>query len=161
MVDVAESVLRLDLRDSCDAEPVVRVADGRSAVQERKPLVFSCSGCSFAGKLADNVARELDRQQLAEMSCLAGIGARHHSFLSRLAGRRVWIIDGCPIECAHGVFEQAGQAGHLSKHIRLHDMGFKKTLPPVDGVNVLELARSISSRLIRPRSANLRRHEQQ
>ena len=26
-----------------------------------KPLVFACSGCSFAGKLTDDLARRLDR----------------------------------------------------------------------------------------------------
>jgi uncharacterized metal-binding protein len=111
----------------------------------RRFLVFSYPGCSFAGKLADSVARELDQQQLAEMSCLAGVGAKHASFLRKLPGRPVWIIDGCPIECARGVFEQAQQMEHVTRHVRLHDMGFKKTRPPVEGVDVAKLAQRVAS----------------
>ena len=112
------------------------------------PLVFACSGCSFAGQLADHVARELDRQQLAEMSCLAGVGARHDSFLRRLPRRRVWIVDGCPIECGRGVFDEAGQAGRVTRHIRLHDWGFKKNQSPADGVDVPALARRIALAIV-------------
>jgi uncharacterized metal-binding protein len=48
-----------------------------------RPLVFACSGCSFAGKLADDLARHLDRTGDAEMSCLAGVGAQRPSFIVR------------------------------------------------------------------------------
>lgn len=47
-----------------------------------KPLVFARSGCSFAGKLTDDLARRLDRNGDAEMSCLAGIGAKRPGFIS-------------------------------------------------------------------------------
>jgi len=36
-----------------------------------KPVVFACSGCSPAGQLANQLALELDRRDIAEMSCLA------------------------------------------------------------------------------------------
>lgn len=120
-------------------------AETGAAPAPARPLVFACSGCSFAGQLADTVARELDHQQIAEMSCLAGVGARHASFLRKLPGRRVWIIDGCPIECARGVFEQAGQASHVTRHIRLHDLGLKKNVPPAGGVDVPVLARRVAA----------------
>src|SRR5690349_7987288 len=87
------------------------------AEKSATPLVFSCSGCSLAGKLADERARDLDRRGDAEMSCLAGIGARRPSFLAELKNREVWVIDGCALECARGVFEQAGQAHAITKHI--------------------------------------------
>jgi len=35
-----------------------------------KPLIYSCSGCSNIAQ----VAIELDRQNLAERSCIAGVG---------------------------------------------------------------------------------------
>lgn len=38
------------------------------------PLVYSCSGCSSAAQTANQVALELDRMGVAEMSCIAGIG---------------------------------------------------------------------------------------
>lgn len=108
-------------------------------VQERvpaKPLVFACSGCSFAGKLADDLARRLDRHGDAEMSCLAGIGAKRPSFIAKLTNREVWAIDGCAIECARGVFEQAGHPAAITRHIRLHDHGVKKHQAPNGGVDI-------------------------
>lgn len=114
------------------------------------PLVFACSGCSFAGKLADDMARHLDRAGDAEMSCLAGIGARRPGFLAKLRARDVWVIDGCPIECARGVFEQARQEGAITLHIRLHDHGVKKYQAPNGGVDVdgfaTQLIRSVDPR---------------
>jgi len=105
-----------------------------------KPLVFACSGCSFAGKLADDLARHLDRHGDAEMSCLAGIGAHRPSFLAKLRNRQVWLVDGCPIECAKGVFDQAGQASSVTHHIRLHELGIKKHQGPDGGVDIKQLA---------------------
>jgi uncharacterized metal-binding protein len=39
-----------------------------------KPLVYSCSGCSSAAQMANYLAIQLDRLNLAEMSCIAGVG---------------------------------------------------------------------------------------
>lgn len=91
------------------------------------PLVFACSGCSKAGQLADVLARELDRRGLAEMSCLAGLGAKRPKFLKQLAARKIWLIDGCPIDCAAGVLDQVGRPPEL--HLNLHDLGVKKNDP--------------------------------
>lgn len=40
-----------------------------------KPLVYSCSGCSNIAQLANDVAIKMDREGIAEMSCIAGVGA--------------------------------------------------------------------------------------
>lgn len=96
-------------------------------MSKQLPIVFACSGCSNAGELADHLAVELDRRGIAEMSCLAGVGAARPYFLKKLAHREVWIIDVCPIECSLGVFAQLGE--HASVHIRLHDLGVRKTAP--------------------------------
>jgi uncharacterized metal-binding protein len=113
----------------------------------RKPILFACAGCSFAGRLAYDLAQELDRRGVAEMSCLAGVAAEKRAFLSKLQGREVWIIDGCPIECSQGVFDRVGHRVH--RHIRLHDLGFKKLAAPPEGIDmnalvarVLDLARA-------------------
>jgi len=100
-----------------------------SRSEGKAPIVFACSGCSNAGQAANQAALELDRRGLAEMSCLAGIGAGKRHFLRQLAGREVWIIDGCPIECSLGVFRQVGE--HVDVHIRLQSLGVRKneTLP--------------------------------
>ncbi len=38
------------------------------------PIEYSCSGCSSAAQMANFVALHLDREKLAEMSCVAGVG---------------------------------------------------------------------------------------
>ena len=44
------------------------------AVRPKLPLVYSCSGCSSAAQMANQLAVRLDREGLAEMSCIAGVG---------------------------------------------------------------------------------------
>lgn len=91
------------------------------------PLVFACSGCSNSGQLANEVALELNRRGIAEMSCLAGVGAAKAHFLKKLAKREVWVVDGCPIECALGIFDQVREGVDIP--IRLHDLGVRKSDP--------------------------------
>jgi uncharacterized metal-binding protein len=88
------------------------------------PIVFACAGCSNAGKVAYELGRTLTERGIAEMSCLAGIGAANPLFLKKLQNREVWVIDGCPIECCQGVFAQVGEK--MDIHIRLHELGVRK-----------------------------------
>jgi uncharacterized metal-binding protein len=99
-------------------------------MSESLPILFACAGCSNAGRLSYDIARALDAGGDAEMSCLAGVAARKQHFhnLKKLTGRRVWVIDGCPIECARGVLEQADE--RVDVHIRLHQLGVRKYDPP-------------------------------
>jgi uncharacterized metal-binding protein len=106
------------------------------------PLVFACSGCSHAGATSDQVARQLDRQRVAEMSCLAGVAAGRKPFLKKIAGREIWLIDGCPIECCRGVFDQLQvdlSADFRIKHIKLYEAGLKKNAPMPDQENFQSL----------------------
>ncbi|GIH71777.1 putative zinc-binding protein [Sphaerimonospora thailandensis] len=66
----------------------------------RLPLVYSCSGCSSAAQMANDLALRLDRMGLAEMSCIAGVGGDVPS-LVRVAtsGRPILALDGCPLTC--------------------------------------------------------------
>jgi uncharacterized metal-binding protein len=91
------------------------------------PIVYACAGCSNAGRLSYNLARAIDDRGAAEMSCLAGVAARKPTFLKQLRGREVWLIDGCPIECAGGVMREAGLA--VDVHVKLHQLGVRKHEP--------------------------------
>ena len=73
------------------------------SVERRKPVVFACAGCSAAGRLAYDLALELDRRQTVEMSCLAGFAAQLNPFTWLIEVRPVWVIDGC-------VFNAAGRS---------------------------------------------------
>jgi uncharacterized metal-binding protein len=46
-------------------------------------VIYACSGCSDAGEIADWIARQLMRDGAAQMSCLAGIGGRVKSLVSK------------------------------------------------------------------------------
>jgi uncharacterized metal-binding protein len=118
---------------------------GRTETASSQPLVYACAGCSWVARLAYDLARELDRRGDAEMSCLAGVGARRPKFLNQLQGRETWVIDGCPIECGQGVFEANGLAP--MRHVRLHALGYRKARAPAAGVDVARLAASIEAQL--------------
>lgn len=42
-------------------------------MKKSKPIVYSCSGCSTAAQTANYIAIQLDRKDVAEMSCIAGV----------------------------------------------------------------------------------------
>jgi uncharacterized metal-binding protein len=89
------------------------------------PLVYSCSGCSSAAQMANHIALELDREEVAEMSCIAGVGGDVPS-LVKLAksGRPVVAIDGCPLECARHCLARHGVTPDL--HVQLAERGVRK-----------------------------------
>lgn len=105
------------------------------------PLVYSCSGCSSAAQLANHVALALDRQGVAEMSCIAGVGGDVPSLL-RVAhsGRPIIALDGCPLACV-----QASLARHripVARHYQLQQHGVRKRLhqdyDPAQAAEVLD-----------------------
>ena len=93
-------------------------------------VVYTCSGCSDAGEIADRVARQLTRDGAAQMSCLAGIGGRVKSLLSKAENaERILVVDGCPLNCARHTLELAGFKKF--DHLELHKLGIRKGSTPV------------------------------
>ena len=69
---------------------------------ERKnlPIVYSCSGCSSAAQTANSIAIKMDRENVAEMSCIAGVGGDVKPLVKTAkSGRDIIAIDGCPLAC--------------------------------------------------------------
>ncbi|MGO4889864.1 putative zinc-binding protein [Anaerobacillus sp. MEB173] len=65
------------------------------------PLVYSCSGCSSAAQTANMIAIKMDRQKIAEMSCIAGVGGDVLPLVKTAkSGREIIAIDGCTLSCA-------------------------------------------------------------
>lgn len=91
----------------------------------QKELVYSCSGCSSAAQTANDVAVRLDRAGVAEMSCIAGVGG-DVSALLRVAksGRKINVLDGCPLQCAKNCLKRHGIAP--DRHYDLSSYGIKK-----------------------------------
>lgn len=94
------------------------------------PLVYSCSGCSNAGQMANHIALQLDRKGLADMSCIAGIGGDAPSLLKLArSGRKVIVLDGCQLTCAKNSLARHGITPQHS--YQLQKYGVKKR-PHVD-----------------------------
>lgn len=93
--------------------------------KENFPLVYSCSGCSSAAQTANYVALQLDKQGVAEMSCIAGVGGDVRP-LVKLArsGRPVIALDGCALACARSCLARHGI--ELDQYYQLQEYGVKK-----------------------------------
>ncbi|OGR85047.1 MAG: zinc-binding protein [Elusimicrobia bacterium RIFCSPLOWO2_01_FULL_54_10] len=93
--------------------------------KNRLPLVYSCSGCSNVAQISNAIAVRLDREGLAEMSCIVGVGGDVEPLvrLSR-SGREIIAIDGCPLQCVKSCLARHGVAP--SRHFILTRMGMEK-----------------------------------
>ncbi len=89
------------------------------------PLVYSCSGCSSAAQLANHVAVRLDREQLAEMSCIAGVGGDVESLVRTATSERpIVALDGCHLQCVKNCLRRHGISPTL--HYTLSELGIRK-----------------------------------
>jgi uncharacterized metal-binding protein len=104
--------------------------ENQNATLKKSTVVYACSGCSDAGELADRIARQLTREDVAEMSCLAGIGGRVKPLVNRAAAaERILAIDGCPLNCTRHTLELA-EFKHFD-HLELQKLGLRKGSCPV------------------------------
>ncbi len=89
------------------------------------PLVYSCSGCSSAAQLSNRIALQLDRQQRAEMSCIAGVGGGVKALVrTAKSARKILVLDGCPLHCARHCLAQLDI--DIDVHLDLSTAGVKK-----------------------------------
>lgn len=118
------------------------------------PMVYSCSGCSSAAQLANHVAVRLDREGLAEMSCIAGLGGDVPSLVRKAhdavqAGRPVMAVDGCVLACVKHTLARHGIAP--TQHIELWRMGVRKRqhedCTPAETAQALAACREVATGL--------------
>ena len=89
------------------------------------PLIYSCSGCSNVAQLANTLAVRLDRSGLAEMSCIVGVGGHVAALVNKArSGRRIFTLDGCPLQCVENCLKQHGL--HADVHLILSHYGLRK-----------------------------------
>ena len=94
-------------------------------MSKTKPLVYSCSGCSSAAQMANHLAIKLDRDEVAEMSCIAGVGGGVTGLVRTAQSKRpILALDGCALHCVAACLAQAGVVADT--HIVLSDHGVKK-----------------------------------
>lgn len=88
-------------------------------------LVYACSGCSSAAQMANHFALRLDREGVAEMSCIAGVGGGVPGLVrTAQSGRRILALDGCEMRCVAACLARAGVIADT--HLVLSDYDVKK-----------------------------------
>ncbi len=88
--------------------------------------IYPCSGSANVGIISNQLAIGLTKAGKGKMLCTAGIGAKIPGQLRSAEGcDRVVVIDGCPMNCASKIFENAGIA--VDEHIFVTELGVKKT----------------------------------
>lgn len=94
-------------------------------MKPKPPLVYSCSGCSSAAQMANQLALWLDRESLAEMSCIAGVGGGVQGLVrTAQSGRPILALDGCVLHCVAACLARAGVTADT--HLVLSDYGVRK-----------------------------------
>jgi uncharacterized metal-binding protein len=89
------------------------------------PLVYSCSGCSNIAQLANQIAVDFDRSNIAEMSCIAGVGGGVKKLVKLAQSKRVIIaLDGCHLHCVKSCLNSQNVSADF--HFTLTEFGVKK-----------------------------------
>ena len=102
-------------------------------------ILFSCSGAADTGEICDRATRQLQREGLGRMSCLALVGAGSSGLVASANGAdAVLALDGCPTDCARKVLEANGITGFI--HLRATDLGLVKGKTPVTHEAVEQVA---------------------
>jgi uncharacterized metal-binding protein len=92
---------------------------------DAKTLVLACSGGSNVGQIANNIMIELNRRNVGNAGCLAGIGAALSGFVDSAKAAKTIVIDGCPTGCGKKTVEKYGILP--SQHIVITELGIEKT----------------------------------
>lgn len=95
------------------------------------PLVYSCSGCSSAAQTANTIAIKMDRANVAEMSCIAGVGGDVKPLVrTAKSGREIIAIDGCPLECCKHILARHDLEANHHFVLSNFDVPKKKSVDP-------------------------------
>lgn len=93
--------------------------------RRRKPIVYACSGCSSAAQMTNSLALRLDREGIARMSCVAGVGGDVDGLVrTAKSGAPIVVLDGCPLICARRCLARHHVPVHV--HMELSEHGVKK-----------------------------------
>jgi uncharacterized metal-binding protein len=93
--------------------------------QLKKPIVYSCSGCSNLAQMAHNISLNLDGDGIAEMSCISGVVGRVGPIMDLAkSGRPIIAIDGCSLSCTKFCLEASDLKADY--YYLISDLGFEK-----------------------------------
>jgi len=109
-------------------------------------VVLACSGASDVGEITDLAARKLAAEGVATMLGLAGISGRVSGIAaSAQAAPARLAIDGCPVDCARKILEQA-DLGKF-EHLRLSDLGMERGESPITDARIKKVVNGARTRL--------------
>jgi uncharacterized metal-binding protein len=99
--------------------------EAKCACGSANVAIFPCVGASNVGQLTNKIAIELEKQNIGNLMCTVGIGARAPGLMKSAEGsERIIAIDGCPVSCAIKTLELAGFK--VDRHIIISELGIKK-----------------------------------
>lgn len=106
-----------------------------------RPLVYACSGASSAAQMANHLAVRMDRLEVAEMSCIVGVGGDVQPLVAvAKSGRPIIALDGCPLRCAAKTLQRHNVRADL--RVDLSELGVRKRqhedFDPQQAVRVLQ-----------------------
>ena len=88
-------------------------------------LIFSCSGSSNVGQIANGASIKLTQSGMGKFFCLAGIGGHVSGMIeSTKAGKLIVAIDGCTVACAKKTLEHA--AFNIDEYVQVTELGIEK-----------------------------------
>ncbi len=88
-------------------------------------LIFSCSGSSNVGQIANGASIKLTQAGIGKFFCLAGIGGHVSGMIeSTKAGKMLVAIDGCQVACAKKTLEHAGF--NINEYVQVTELGIEK-----------------------------------
>jgi uncharacterized metal-binding protein len=88
-------------------------------------LIFSCSGSSNVGQIANGASIKLTQGGMGKFFCLAGIGGHVSGMIeSTKAGKMLVAIDGCPVACAKKTLEHTGF--NIDEYVQVTELGIEK-----------------------------------
>jgi uncharacterized metal-binding protein len=92
---------------------------------KRTVLFYACSGGANVAEVADRACRQLMDEGAGTMFCLAGLGAGIEGMIQTARDADLnAVIDGCPMDCAKKIFDQAGLENTVQ--LKVTDLGFEK-----------------------------------
>ncbi len=108
-------------------------------------LIYACSGAANTGLLADQVMRALNRDNVADSTCMAAVGAGLSGFVesARSATRNI-VLDGCPVGCGKRIFEERKLP---YERFVMTDFGVEKGKTAITGDVIQTVAASIAARI--------------
>jgi uncharacterized metal-binding protein len=89
----------------------------------KRPIVYSCTGCSNVARIAHNVALNLDSDGIAEMSSFTIDNAVSMKVIAT-SGRSVIVIDGCDLVCTKTLLLNSNV--DILKYFVITDLGINK-----------------------------------